>query len=242
VRLLVTRPEPDAERTAAVLRQRGHEVIVAALLHIESIANAELGSGPWSAVVVTSANAIRAIKAHPRRPELAGLRLFAVGRRTATAARAAGFAEVIAAGGDTQELVRSIGQSPECKGQPLLYLAGEDRSGDLAGDLAAQGFVARTVVVYRAAKAKSFPPAIGAALAAGQIDGVLHFSRRSAEAYLDCATAAGLLARALRPSHYCLSGQIAEPLATAGAAHIRIAGRPEETVLIDLIAAETLLK
>src|ERR1700704_1110266 len=83
VRLLVTRPEPDAERTAAALRRHGHQVDIAALLRIESVVGAELGSGPWSALVVTSANALRALELHPRRAELTGLRVFAVGRRTA---------------------------------------------------------------------------------------------------------------------------------------------------------------
>ena len=41
----------------------------------------------------------------------------------------------------------------------------------------------RTVVVYRAAKAAGFPPAVRDALAQGRIDGVLHFSRRSVECF-----------------------------------------------------------
>ena len=89
--------------------------------------------------------------------------------------------------------------------------------------------------VYRAAKAERFPRAAEAALAAGRIDGVLHYSRRSAQAYLDCAQAAEMLNRALRPCHYCLSAQVAEPLLAAGAADIRVAARPEEAALVELI-------
>jgi uroporphyrinogen-III synthase len=63
----------------------------------------------------------------------------------------------------------------------------------------------------------------------------LHFSRRTAGIYLDCARGAGLLVRALTPSHYCLSEQVAEPLRAAGAARIAIAARPEEMALIDLV-------
>ena len=61
VRLLLTRPEPDAARTAAALRARGHEPIVAPLLAIEIVSDADLGAGPWAAILVTSANAVRAI-------------------------------------------------------------------------------------------------------------------------------------------------------------------------------------
>lgn len=236
--MLVTRPEPDAERTAAALRSRGHEVEIAALLRIESIADAELGPGPWSALVVTSANALRALESHRRRVELLGLRVFAVGRRTAAAARAAGFLDVMPAGGDVHELAQHILREEPPGRAPLLYLAGQDRSGDLAADLAAGGRIIVTAVVYRAIAMDRFPPAIAAALAARQIDGVLHFSRRSAQAYIDCARAAGLLDQALAPSHYCVSQQIAAPLAAAGAKSLRIATRPEETALLALIDSE----
>ncbi len=90
------------------------------------------------------------------------------------------------------------------------------------------------MVVYRAAMALGFPPAVRAALVAGRLDGVLHFSRRSAEAYLDCARTAGALDRALAAVHSCLSRQVAEPLMAAGAAKVRIAARPEEAALIDV--------
>jgi uroporphyrinogen-III synthase len=237
VRLLVTRPEPDGIRTAAALRARGHDVAVAALLRVETAGDADLGNGPWSALVLTSANALAAIGGHPRRAELLDLPVLAVGRRTAATARAAGFADVTAAGGNVHELVTHIRRSSTGRGAPLLYLAGHDRSHDLAGELAHDGVAVRTVVVYRAVKAETFAPAIAALLAAGRLDGVLHFSHRSAEAYVQCARAADLLEPALRVSHYCLSGPIAEPLVAAGAADIRIAARPDEAALLDLIGA-----
>src|SRR4029077_7354522 len=86
--------------------------------------------------------------------------------------------------------------------QPLLYLAGEDRSGDLAGDLEAKGLTIRTIVAYRAAKTAAFPPAMRTALEQGRIDGVLHFSRRSVGAYVECSR--DLMRHALAPAHYCL--------------------------------------
>ena len=233
MRLLVTRPEPDGERTAAVLRTRGHDVLLAPLLRVEAVADADLGDGPWTGVVITSANAARAIVSHPRRAELARLPLFAVGRRSAAAARAAGVADVTSADGDARDLVRLL--AARGAGAPLLHLAGEDRAVDLAAELAAHNVPVNTVVVYRTVKAESFPPQLQRAFSAGLVDGVLHFSRRSAEAYLACAKAGGVLERALAPLHYCLSPQVAEPLAAAGAAPLRVAPRPDEAALIDLV-------
>ena len=235
MRLLVTRPDPDGERTAATLRSRGYEVLVAPLLQVELLADAALGDGPWGALAMTSVNAAHAVAQHSRRAELTPLPVFAVGRRTAEAARAAGFRDVTSADGDMTDLVRLIGARCRAAAAPLLYLAGEDRAGDLAGDLAAAGVRVATVVAYRAAAAADLPESVLAALGAGRLDGVLHFSRRSAEIYLNCAQTAGVLDRALAPFHYCLSRQVAEPLAAAGAGKVRIAPRPEEAALIDLV-------
>ena len=183
----MTRPEPDGERTAAALRARGHDVLVAPLLRMESLDFA-LPQERLSAVVLTSANAARAVARHPRRDEITSLTVFTVGRHTARAACAAGFRHIRSAAGDRNDLIALL--RAECAGNssPLLYLAGEDR----AGDLAAAGVAVVTAVVYRAVKAERFPSEVTAALAGSALDGVLHFSRRSAESYLDCAARAGI--------------------------------------------------
>jgi len=235
VRLLLTRPEPDAQRTATALRSQGHDVITAPLLRIEPAADATIGEGPWAAILITSANAAHAVTAHARITALRALPVFAVGRRSAEAMAAAGFADVTSADGDVSDLARLVATRMQ-PAAPLLYLAGEDRAGDLAGDLRAHGFAVEITTIYRAIAVTDLPVAAALALASG-IDGVLHFSRRSAQAYVEAARAGGMLAEALKPLHFCLSAPVAEPLAQAGAADIRVAERPNEAVLIALIAA-----
>jgi uroporphyrinogen-III synthase len=230
VRLLLTRPEADAVRTAAALRARGHEVVLAPLLRIELVDFA-LPDEPWSAVVMTSANAARAVAEHPRRAALIAAEAFAVGRHTAEAVRAAGFRTVHSADGDKDDLADLLRARRGEASAPLLYLTGEDR----AGDLAAADTPVVTVVVYRAVKAQHFAPEVMAALVRREVDGVLHFSTRSAQAYLDCASRAGIRDAALAPVHVCISRQVAQPLAAAGAAAIRIAPRPDETAMLELI-------
>ena len=230
MRLLVTRPQHDGERTAARLRARGHEVTLAPLLSIDAV-DVELPREPLSAVVMTSGNAARAIARHPRRDALVALPAFAVGRHTAEAARAAGFREVECADGDKDDLAALLRARFNERSAPLLYLAGEDRTGDLA----ASGVPVLTAVVFRAAKVERFAPAVAVALAGGALDGVLHFSRRSAQVYVDCAARAGVLERARALVHFCLSRQVAQPLSAAGAAAIRLAPHPDEAAMIDLI-------
>jgi uroporphyrinogen-III synthase len=232
MRLAVTRPQADGERTATALRARGHQVQVAPLMRVEPVA-ADLRGG-WAAVIMTSANAPGAIAAHPVRAALIKRAVFAVGRRSADAARAAGFANVTSAGGDVRDLVRLIVERRADASGPLLYLAGEDRAADLIGELTARGMAAEMRIVYRAVTTP-FPPALIAALKAREIDAVLHFSRRSADNYLAGAREAGLLAEALAPRHVCLSAPIAEPLVGAGASRIAIAARPDEAALIEVL-------
>jgi uroporphyrinogen-III synthase len=229
MRLLVTRPEPDATRSANLLRALGHDVLVAPVLMTQTI-EVEI-AGPYAAVLMTSANAARAA-AHTH---LRQLPVFAVGDRTAEAARAGGHASVVSAGGALPELVQLIATHLGASSGRLLYLAGEDRSGDLGGELAAHGITVDTVVVYRALAAEKLPPELGEALSAGQLDAALHYSPRSAATLRRLAGEAGAVNALLGLTHYCLSEAVAAPLRDAGAQRILVAPRPDETALFGLI-------
>jgi uroporphyrinogen-III synthase len=235
--LLVTRPAPENARTAAALRSRGHEVTLAPVLRVEPAADADLSGGPWAAVLITSANAARAVARHPRKHGLLEIPVFAVGRRSAEAAREAGFAEVASADGDADDLARLVAARAPA-GEPnhlLLWLAGEDRAGDLAGVLAAHEFAVHTVVIYRAVAETTLAHDVCDALAAGRVDGVLHYSRRSADAFEAIAMASGIDLKSLPTQHFCLSAQVAEPLRQIGVGKVVVAARPDEAALLALL-------
>src|SRR5215217_717022 len=195
--LLVTRPGTEAERTADILRARGHVVTVAPVLKVETIADAGFGAGPYAAIVITSANAARVIAGHERGAELLRLPVFTVGRHTAEAVRAAG-------------LVRLIAAKLQGSGASLLYFAAQERSSDLAGALKPYGIAVETVVVYRTVPSPRLPQDLRAVLDDG-LDGVLHYSRRSAQTFLIGAGTAGVLDAAVGLTHFCLSSEVAAP-------------------------------
>lgn len=236
MRLLVTRPEPECERTAALLRRRGHDVLLMPLLRIEAIADTELGAGPWAAVLFTSANAVPPVATHRRFSELIDLPVYTVGRRTQAAAVATGFTSVISADGNVDDLVRLIASKPPASNLDLalLYCAGEDRTGDLAGALQLRGWRVETAIVYRAAMVADLTPEVRAAFVSGAIDAVLHYSARTAAAFVAAATAAGIRDLSIQARHLCLSPQVAAPLAAAGAKAIEIAVEPNEEALLAL--------
>lgn len=234
MRVVITRPQPDGERTAAALRARGHAVLLAPLMRVESI-DSEL-AGDWGGIVITSANAPAAIAGNPAHAALIARPVFAVGERSAEAARLAGFDDVTAADGNARALVQLIAERHAEAKAPLLYLAGEDRATDLIGELADRGIAAEMRVVYRAVTAP-FPPDLIAAFRSEAVDGVLHFSARSAENFVAGARETDITATAIGVWHYCLAAQIAAPLAAAGAKRIAIASRSEESALIELLAS-----
>lgn len=88
-RVLVTRPEPGASRTAAALRDAGWQPLLAPMLEIVRSNPALPRPGAVQAVLVTSSNALPAFD-----PSWYGKPVLAVGGATATAARGRGFADV----------------------------------------------------------------------------------------------------------------------------------------------------
>src|SRR3954469_3853672 len=142
--VLVTRPHPDDEATASALGARGFEVLRAPMLRFEPVVFRDDEDGSYGAVIVTSANALRAIAAQLAGSRLVKLPLFAVGEHTAAAAREAGFSQVMAANGGAgalRDLVQTSVKSKQLKkAGTLLYLAGADLARDLAGELGEKGF------------------------------------------------------------------------------------------------------
>eukprot|EP01035_Chromulina_nebulosa_P053427 gene53427-73037_t len=114
---------------------------------------------------------------------------------------------------------------------PLLYLAGADLARDLAGELAAFGIPVITRTTYRMAPVTTLPDAVAAAFAAGGIEAVLHYSRRSARAFVDAAQAAGVEISALSIAQCCLSDSVASVVRDAGATQVMVAAQPDENAL-----------
>jgi uroporphyrinogen-III synthase len=90
------------------------------------------------------------------------------------------------------------------------------------------------VETYLAREISSLGEDAGRALRAGELDAVLHYSRRSAGLFIALAQGAGLWVEAAKLRHFALSPDVAEPLATAGA-RIHVAAHPDEDHLFALL-------
>ena len=237
--VLVTRPHPDDESTAAGLRARGFEVLRAPMLRFEPVAFNEDMDARYGAVIVTSANALRGLTPHLKSHRLLELPLFAVGEQTATAARHAGFTHVISAHGDAtalRDLVLARVKAKELKkASTLLYLAGADLASDLAGELGEHGLRVVTQTTYRMLPVASLPREVSDAFAANEVEAVLHYSRHSARAFLEAARAAGVEISALAIPQCCISAAVASVVRDAGATQVMVAASPDENALFEAL-------
>lgn len=233
--ILVTRPRADAERTAAGLSALGLVPIVAPLLEARFFIPDLPETQSFSAIAFTSANAVRALAAHPAGERFAHLPVFAVGDHTAREAEAAGFSEIIAAGGTLDDLVATILTHRHAKA--VFYPAPNHQSGNLAGLLAAHGIASQTAILYDMQAATALPPGLAQRLLAGGIDGALFYSRRTAQTFVS------LLADpqfdAVRPTLHCLamSEKIAEPLLENHFLRIGLADAPSNDAMMMLALA-----
>jgi uroporphyrinogen-III synthase len=237
--VLVTRPQPDDEITAASLRARGFEVLLAPMLRFEPVAFHDDEDARYGAVIVTSANALRGIAPHLKANRLLGLPLFTVGEHTAEAARRAGFNKVVSADGDAGSLrdcvLAAVKTKELKKTDALLYLAGADLARDLAGELGERGFTVVTQTTYRMVPVPSLPRDACDAFAANRIEAVLHYSRRSARAFLEAARAGGVEISALAIPQCCISAAVASLLRDAGATQVMAAASPDENALFETL-------
>jgi uroporphyrinogen-III synthase len=237
--VLVTRPHPDDEATASSLRAKGLEVLLAPMLRFEPVAFHDDVDARYGAVIVTSANALRGIEPHLAGSRLLKLPLFAVGEHTASAAHRVGFDNVIPANGDAASLRDSVLASVKAKelkkASTLLYLAGADLARDLAGELSERGFTVVTHTTYRMIPVSNLPREVCDAFAASRIEAVLHYSRRSARAFLEAARTAGVEISALAIPQCCISGAVASVVRDAGATQVMAAASADENALFEVL-------
>jgi uroporphyrinogen-III synthase len=242
MRLLVTRPEPDALKLSALLEAAGHEVTVEPLLSVSFEGGETIDLEGAQALIATSRNALRALRASPVLAEARQLPLFAVGKATAAEARRFGFSIVITGAGTAADLVAHVVSALDPAAGLLVHLAGDMVATDLAGELEAHGFRVTQPVVYRMLPATTFTDRAVEQLVKREIDGVILMSPRTAAVYSALVRRHGLVAAVRSLPHFCLSAAVARRLELLGPVPTRVAEAPrleEVLALVDESAAQS---
>jgi uroporphyrinogen-III synthase len=215
-RIAITRALPEAEGSAARLRQLSGEPIVAPLLEIAPLQCSADTSGV-QALLFTSANGVRAAQASLER----ALPVLAVGDATARAASQAGFANVRSAQGDVAALAAMAAATLDPKAGALLYLSGAHVAGDLIGALHAAGYDARRAIVYDARIVDVLPAAY-----LQPLDMVAFHSARAAQAFARFGAP-----HAAQRIAVCLSPAVAEAAKAVDWARVVVAAAPQDDAL-----------
>lgn len=242
MRLLVTRPLQEARATAARLAGLGHEALLSPVIKIGALAP-DLPDGEFRAILATSAHAFLADSVPGILGRYGDVSIYVAGSKTWHAgqslARQVGMPHILVvhAAGDARGLADKLVPWPPSR---FLYLAGRDRKPHVEALLTAAGHAVVILETYAADKTDCLNEAIEADLHAGGIDGVLHYSRRSAEIFLDLAQKAGLDGQARHLRHFCLSSDVAQPLLAFGAHSVQIAAAPNERSLFELLSSSTM--
>ncbi len=122
MKLLVIRPQPGADATAARILVAGQQPVLMPLFEVQPVIWDVPSPDHYDALLLTSGNAVRA--AGEGIDALLELPTFAVGSATARAAKSAGL--TISATGETG-VVDLLDMAHAARHRHLLWLAGEDR-------------------------------------------------------------------------------------------------------------------
>lgn len=232
LRVLITRPRPDAVRLAAALAARRVEAVLAPLTEIV-FTPAPVPLDGVQAILVTSANGARALAAATQRRDV---RVLAVGRASAEAARKEGFVSVASADGDVHALAALARRTLDRRAGALLHASGADVAGDLAGTLAGDGFDARRVSLYEACTVDTMPAEAAEALRACAVQGVTLFSPRSADSFVRLLRDARMEREVAPLTAFCLSEAVAQAASGLAWRSVEIAARPDQEALVDIVA------
>ncbi|SFV37617.1 uroporphyrinogen-III synthase [Devosia crocina] len=235
MRMLVTRPEPDAQATIDRLAALDIEGVAEPLLTRQTLQFSLPPLSGFAAVAVTSTNALRALEDRGVLDQVLHLPVHAVGDRTAHEAKMLGFADVSSAGGTFEKLATSIALS-RISG-PVFYPAGRHLSGDLARALTPHGIMVVTTTVYDMVAETAFSPQRLAEIEAGAIGAVLFYSRRTAEVFCQLIDSQLSVSKRRDLALICLSENVAQPLLEHHFTRVHLADRPDEEAMMTLALA-----
>jgi uroporphyrinogen-III synthase len=186
-------------------------------------------AGDIAALTATSANALLVLGGGLP-AQYSRLPFFAVGARTAEAARLAGATQVRQGAGSAHDLADLIAAEAPARSR-ILYLAGRVRKADLEQELEARGLIVLVQETYTVQALDTMPASLVDLLRSQEPAVMLHYSRRSAEVAVELAAAVGLTESFQGLSHRTLSKDVAEALQRAGAKDVIVSVRPDEDSL-----------
>lgn len=239
MKLIITRPQPAASRTAIKLQNLGYETIVSPVLEIVDT-GAEIPQADYAALIITSANALGILEQRGLSDLLRKTPLFVVGDATAEKAQLLGFTRVDSASGTAIELADLIVQKVKPTGGKapiVLYLSGEDTTSGLATSIEKSGLNLSAVAIYNAKLVDQLTEKSMECLRNNAPVGLLLYSARSAVQIAKIIERFNLTYDIDNAKFYAISENVMHGLPDTLQQQCVCSEYPTENGLIDLIRA-----
>ena len=211
-KIWLTRTRPAADDSAQAWRAAEFNPIVEPLLEIEAVEHDQI---PKDAVIIfTSKNAVDHIVC-------GGQRAICVGDATAEKATAAGYRDVVSVDGTSEDVTQWVSENLS-KTQAICHVSGWHVRGSIIEDLAALGFSAQRIEVYRSSPSPTWPDE--------SFSSVVFYSPLAAHTFAEVAI--DMVKDLSRLTAICISEATADELSGLALKSILIAKRPREDELI----------
>ena len=224
--VLVTRPADDAGDLCDALRAAGFIPMLAPMLDIVPLNPPCPYLDGVQAIVFTSMNGVRHCPVVPR-----DVAVYCVGDRTAEAARAAGFTAVVSASGDINDLETVLAGANLNPGRTVLHVCGVD----VVRPMTVPGVRVEPLVVYRADMVTRLPWVVRVMIRLGCVTGVLFFSARAGQAFVNTMKKMGLDRACAGIGALCLSDSVVESVSDLPWRGLYTAQRPDRAAMLDLL-------
>ncbi len=180
--ILLTRPIEDCSEMISKFQSLGHQISHLPLLSVNKVNYGEINFSDYKGIIFTSANAVKFLDLKKIEKKML---CFCVGSATEKKARSVGFQNVIAAGGNVENLKELILQNFDKKEGKLIYISGEIVSVDLDHQLEEEGYNIKRVINYRASPIEKFDERFIDELKFKIPDIVYIYSQNSASSFLN---------------------------------------------------------
>ena len=180
--ILLTRPIEDCSEIISKFQSLGHQVSHLPLLSVNKVNYGEINFSDYKGIIFTSANAIKFLDIKKIEKKML---CFCVGSATEKKARSVGFQNVIAAGGNVENLKELILQNFDKKDGKLIYISGEIVSVNLDHQLEEEGYNIKRVINYRTSPIEKFDERFINELKLKIPDIVYIYSQNSASSFLN---------------------------------------------------------
>lgn len=235
-KVLVTRPQPGADKTAERLLALGINPLVLPFTEMVKLEHRLDDARVQSvdAVVVTSANALR-FADEQMLNKLKFLPVYAVGDATRDAALAVGLSTVVSANGDAQDLVGLVTEELQ-PNSTIVYLCGKTRTDDIEKSLVQLSFEIVLVETYQTLKVSQLTYKLEQLLISHTLDGVLLYSSISAQILTEIWPQHARGKTHTIPMSFCISERANASLSSTLKTRAVVCAKPRDDVMIETVA------